>query len=95
MAMPSEMHATAHQEGGMNAQAGMAMPTDMPCCPDKAPDCAKDCPLMALCMVGTPQAAPHAPALFVPLTIASILIPSNEINLSGLTQDPPPRPPKA
>ena len=95
MAMPSEMAAAAHEHGAMDAQADMAMPADMPCCPDKVPDCSKDCPLMALCMVGAMQAAPHGPALFIPLTIASALVPPNESDRAGLSQAPPPRPPKA
>ena len=94
MAMPSEIHATAHEHGAMHAHAGMAMPALMPCCPDKAPGCGKDCPMMALCSVGALQ-APHGLALLVPLAVASILVPPSESDRSGLSQAPPPRPPKA
>jgi hypothetical protein len=52
MNMPAAMHAAMSDDAAMPADAAMAMPADMPCCPDKAPvpDCAKDCPLMALCL---------------------------------------------
>jgi hypothetical protein len=95
MAMPFEMQGGISQHAAADAEMGMAMADNMPCCPDKTPDCGKDCPLMALCMVGVLQAAPHGPALFVPLTLASVILPSDDAGRSGLAQAPPPRPPKA
>ena len=91
MAMPAVMHAT------MGDHASMEMTADMPCCPEKAPvpDCAKGCPLMAMCAAGSLQYMPTVSALVVPFTLASVVIPANGANLDGLTQRPPPRPPKA
>ena len=54
----------------MSAAATMAMAEDMPCCPDEKPampDCAKACPLMALCLAKCFQNLPIATALTVPL----------------------------
>jgi hypothetical protein len=78
------------------ADSGMAMPEDMPCCPDKAPvsDCSKTCPLMALCMSG----AVPMPASFEgppPGLRQGQLVPlRQEPHLSGLGSGPPTRPPK-
>lgn len=76
------------------AAAAMDM-ADMPCCPDKAPkpDCAKDCPLMGMCMGKTLQSAPHAATPFVSYARARVVIPRNDAKLDGLAQAPPPRPP--
>jgi len=96
MAMPSQMQGTMSEHSAIDTQMGMAMPADMPCCSDEAPasDCAKDCPLMALCMVGVMQSGPLAAALFISLGLAGVVIPVNDADLSGLAQAPPPRPPK-
>lgn len=86
-----------NEHGRMDAHMATAMPADMPCCPEKVPasDCGKDCPLMALCMVSVLQSAPLGAALFIPFTLAGIVIPSNDADLGGLAQAPPPKPPKA
>jgi hypothetical protein len=74
-----------------------AMPTaaDMPCCPKKAPtpDCAKDCPLMALCIVGSFLSLPANIVLPLPRMSASLPLAGNEQD-AGLTHGPSPRPPK-
>jgi hypothetical protein len=83
------------EHSAADAHMGMAMPADMPCCPDKAPDCGKDCPLMGLCMMSALQFAPLGPSLFLFPTLASIIFPGDDAALSGLAQPPPARPPKA
>jgi hypothetical protein len=74
------------------AQGDMA---DMPCCPDQAPmpGCGKDCPFMAVCTAQFLYMSQGA-VLALPLALASIVVPGNDAGLSGLTQRPPPRPPK-
>ncbi len=84
MAMPAETQDTMSEHGAIDAQMTTAMATDMPCCPDKAPDCGKDCPLMALCMVSVLQSAPLGPVPIIPLTRASVVIPGEDADLSGL-----------
>ena len=75
------------------APAAMDM-ADMPCCPDKAskPDCAKDCPLMALCMGKTLGTAQISVAV-MRYARARIMIPPHDPRPDGLAQAPPPRPP--
>jgi hypothetical protein len=95
MAMPSQMQSVMSEHGAADAHMGMAAPADMPCCPDKAPDCGKDCPLMGLCMANVLQFAPIGPSLFISPTLASLVFPDDDAVLSGLAQPPPARPPKA
>ncbi len=67
----------------------------MPCCPGKPslPDCAKDCPLMALC--GTaPLYFVSQTGLIIPLAIASIMLPGVSPELASVADAPPRRPPK-
>jgi hypothetical protein len=77
-------------------ETAMAMPADMPCCPDQAPmpGCGKDCPFMALCATQFLSMMPQGTALVMPPTRASLIMASNDAGLSGLKQRPPPRPPK-
>jgi hypothetical protein len=74
-----------------------AMPTDMPCCPDEAPvpNCAKDCPLTALCMVGAVLSLPDAVELVTPHGPSSVVRPGIAAHLAGLSHPPPPRPPNS
>jgi hypothetical protein len=97
MAMPSQMQGSMSEHGATDTQMDMAMPADMPCCPDKTPasDCGKDCPLMALCMASVLQSAPLGAALFITLKLAGIVILGNDADRGSLAQAPPPRPPKA
>jgi len=90
MAMPSGMMSMAGDH------AAMDIPADMPCCPDKAPvsDCAKDCPLMALCTTGSVLNLPASAGLLMPLKLASLAFPANDTDLASLNHGPPPRPPK-
>ena len=84
MALAQDMH------------AAMVMPADMPCCPDQVPmpDCAKDCPFMAMCAAQFVCSVPHGAGLVVALAFASIVVPGNDTDVAGLSQGPPPRPPK-
>jgi hypothetical protein len=77
-------------------QTAMSMPEGMPCCPDQAPmpDCAKDCPFMALCATQFLSTMPPGTGFVMPPTRASVVVASNDLGLSGLKQRPPPRPPK-
>jgi hypothetical protein len=94
LAMASSMDVGAMAQGDTAAHAAMDM-ADMPCCPDSAPksDCAKDCPLMALCGANTFQSAPHATGPVVSLARARTVVPGNDASLDGFAQAPLPRPP--
>jgi hypothetical protein len=89
-AMPAGTMTMADDHGAMDMSA------DMPCCPNKGslPDCAKDCPLMALCLAGSVLNLPASGGLLMPLELASLVFPGNEPGLPGLNHGPPPRPPK-
>jgi hypothetical protein len=95
VAVPA-MPAAATMSESMGDHAAMAMPADMPCCPDQAPmpDCGKSCPFMAACAAQALGNLPDGAVLALPLTLASIVVPGNDSALAGLTQRPPPRPPK-
>ncbi len=75
--------------------AAMAMPEDMPCCPEKAPmpDCVRDCLLMAMCATQLLCNAATGAGLVVPLGLASVFFPGNDADPTDLSQGPPPRPP--
>jgi hypothetical protein len=91
----ADMHA-ADMHADMSDATAAPMAADMPCCPDKAPapDCAKDCPLMALCMAGGVVDFPTAITLVVPHRSVSVAFAENDADRAGLTHGPPPRPPK-
>jgi len=80
MAIPSQIQDAMSEHSAADAHMGMAMPVDM---------------LMGLCMASVLQPPPLAPALFIPMTVASIVFPGDDASLSGLAQPPPARPPKA
>ena len=96
MAMPAPMHAGANSDQAMVDDAAMAMPEDMPCCPKKSPipDCGRDCLFMAMCAMQFFCNAVQAAGLVIPLGLASVLSAGNETDVAGLSQGPPPRPPK-
>jgi hypothetical protein len=82
--------------GGMTA-AGVAAMADMPCCPDEKPampDCAKTCPLMAICLAKCFRDLSAGVAVSAPLAIAERIVPSDEAQWDSLSQAPPPRPPR-
>jgi hypothetical protein len=88
--------AAADMAESMSDHAAMTMLADMPCCPDQAPmpGCGKDCPFMAACTAQSLCDLPRGAVLALSPALASIAIPGNDAGLSGLTQRPPPRPPK-
>jgi len=89
VAMQMPATATASEQNGLMA--------DMPCCPDEAPakgDCAKTCPLMAMCVTQFLH-APLAIVTPVSLSFASRLVPLNDRPLSGLDTLPGRKPPKS
>jgi hypothetical protein len=73
------------------------MPDGMPCCPEsqQKPDCAKDCPFMALCAVQLLSGIPNGAGIAAPLSFATRVLPGEVAKLSGFAQAPPPRPPNA
>jgi hypothetical protein len=95
MSMASPPAAVMDDHTGM-AMNGQAM-GEMPCCPDEAPksDCAKDCPLMALCAATGIQFLTTTPALNLPTMHSARFRPNRAAELHGLAERPPPKPPKA
>jgi hypothetical protein len=94
IATPVDMH-EAMGEPPAATNMTMAMPDGMPCCPDKrpVPDCGKDCPLMALCGATLLQFVTPT-TLIVPVTLVSIVFPSDYSALASLARAPPRKPPK-
>jgi hypothetical protein len=92
-AMPTTMELSAsHAEGGPPH-----MPEGMPCCPDtqKAPDCAKDCPFLAVCSGSYFPPLTSATPIGLSMTLLAIVAPVDDAKLSGLAQGPPAKPPKS
>ena len=82
---------TAHATADMSMMKGGSMP----CCPDEAPakNCAKSCPLLAMCVN---QALPAQPG-FIPRTFETQptrLVAANDAPLDGRAENPLPKPPK-
>lgn len=79
------------------AMAGMDM-DDMPCCPHEKtaqPDCAKGCPLLALCLATVASLLPAAIILPTPVgTRASVTWPA-AASLASVHGTPLPEPPRA
>jgi len=96
MAIPPPMHTGVASGQAMVDEAAMAMPEDMPCCPKKSPipDCGRDCLFMAMCAMQFLCNAVQAAGLVIPLGMASVFSPGNDTDVAGLSQGPPPRPPK-
>jgi len=72
------------------------MPEGMPCCPDEPakPDCAKNCPFMAVC-AGMAFPAMNGATLSAPMALLAVIIPGSDAKRNGLAHGPPARPPKA
>ena len=74
----------------------MSMSADMPCCPDeqKSKDC-RDCPVVAMCILKTAQAAPPAAAA-LPLRHAILTqhLVADDVLGDGLDRPPPDHPPR-
>jgi hypothetical protein len=96
MAMPAPMHTGIASDQAMVDGTAMAMSEDMPCCPTKAPipDCGKDCLFMAMCATQFLADAVQRVGLVIPLGLASVFSPGNDTDVAGLSQGPPPKPPK-
>jgi hypothetical protein len=94
MAMPTPMHTGVASDQAMVDEA--AMPEDMPCCPKKSPipDCGRDCVFMAMCATQFLCNAVQPAGLVTPLGLATVFFPGNDTDVAGLSQGPPPRPPK-
>ena len=94
MAMPALMPVASDQ--AVVDQAAIDMAEDMPCCPKQSPipDCGKDCLFMAMCALQFLCNAGQAAGLVMPLGLASVFSAGNDKDLAGLSQGPPPRPPK-
>jgi hypothetical protein len=92
----SAMSAMHSEAAGAAEDAVASMPADMPCCPDKAPasGCAKDCPLLAICMSSCMQNL-SGTGLLIPHRLAGLVVPGNDASPEHLGQAPPGRPPKA
>lgn len=91
-ATPAMAVITDHQQA-MSGQE--AMQSDMPCCPheQQKPDCAKKCPLMAICMTQSLQATLFGSSLSFPLRQATLVVLRDDRERDGLLQPPLPRPP--
>jgi hypothetical protein len=75
---------------------GSSMAADMPCCPDeqKSKTCT-DCPLTAMCVLTTAQAAPPATsALPVRHAVRTMHALGDDVFADGLDRPPPDQPPR-
>lgn len=88
---------TADDASGNVGMADMAM-DDMPCCPhEKAakPDCAKGCPLMALCLATVASLLPTAVVLPAPVGSRASMAWPAPASLASVNGTPLPEPPRA
>jgi hypothetical protein len=87
----------ATESGGVGMMADMSADMDaMPCCPKPAkPDCAKGCPLMALCLAGMASLLPAAVVLPVPAAIGLSTRWPEAAALTSRPGAPLPEPPRA
>jgi hypothetical protein len=93
MAAPAmAMHAMADPIAAASSATADAA-EEMPCCPDKLPDCGKDCPLMALC-AAAPLYLVSPSSLIVPLTFVNIAFSGDHPDLVSVAYAPPRKPPK-
>lgn len=91
-------HATMDEhEAASDGMAGMAM-DDMPCCPKAEaakPDCAKGCPLMALCLASIVSLPPVAVVMPVPAATRTSLSWPEPGAFPSWSGPPLPEPPRA
>lgn len=88
------MQAHAMQDGDM---AGMAVDA-MPCCPHETPampDCAKGCPLMALCLAKVAARLPGAVGLPTRAAVVQGTRWDGAASFRSLAQAPPSEPPRS
>ena len=98
VAAPAAMQAS--MAAGMTDMSSMAdassMAADMPCCPDeqKSKTCT-DCPLIAMCVLTTAQAAPpETSALPVRHAVRTTHALRDDVFADGLNRAPPDQPPR-
>ena len=98
VAAPAAMQAS--MAAGMTDMSSMAdassMAADMPCCPDeqKSKTCT-DCPLIAMCVLTTAQAAPpETSALPVRHAVRATHALRDDVFADGLNRAPPDQPPR-
>jgi hypothetical protein len=98
MAMPAAIPTGASSDQATTGagEAAEAMSEDMPCCPTKSPipDCDRDCLFMAMCVTQFLSTAVQGIGLVLPLGQVVLLLPGDDTKLAGLSQRPPPKPPK-
>jgi hypothetical protein len=70
------------------------MMADMPCCPDKKSNDCQDCPLVAICILKSMQAAPSTQAVAMDGLAYQWLRPANDHAIHGLARPPPEHPPR-
>ncbi|MEE7490401.1 hypothetical protein [Methylobacterium oryzae] len=91
-------HAAMGHHAAMAADmAGMDM-DDMPCCPKAEaakPDCAKGCPLMALCLANVASLLPVAVPVPVPVATRASVIWPDPTTFASVHGTPLPEPPRA
>ena len=87
----------AVQAASSGGPTNMSMSAGMRCCPDeqKSKDC-QDCPLIAMCILTTAQAAP-APAAALPLRhpVRTTHSFRDDLLAAGLDRPPPDQPPRS
>ena len=100
-AMPTDVQQTGMSEharmvGGAMDHSATPVRDGMPCCPDQAPmsDCGKSC-LMNLCAASMFPTLPNRAWLAVPAMISAEVVFARHRALSGFSQPPPPKPPRA
>jgi hypothetical protein len=103
VATPAAMQASimhTSMAAGMTDMSSMAdvssMAADMPCCPDeqKSNTCT-DCPLVAMCVLTTTQAAPpETAALPVRHAVRTTHALGDDVFADGLDRPPPDQPPR-
>jgi hypothetical protein len=82
----------------MPSTSSHAMADKMDCCPEqhsKAPNCAKTCPFVALCMTGlSGLLVTEAVTFDVRDFVGLRLLPASDFELASLEGEPPSRPPR-
>lgn len=90
LAMPMQ---PAHDMVQLDDASG-SMAGEMPCCPEKMPDCAQDCPSLMLCLAKAFTAAAHGTPLRIVMLLAAAS-PFDDAILQSVAARPPSPPPNA
>jgi hypothetical protein len=86
-----------HHQAASDDMSGMDM-DDMPCCPKAEaakPDCAKGCPLMALCLASVASLPPAAMPVPVPVAGRVSVAWPDHATFASVHGTPLPEPPRA